>query len=295
MSVLQVDNLSRSYKDNKAVNDISFSVNPGEIVGFIGPNGSGKTTTLKCILDLIRRDAGEIKINGFSVPKERVKALSHTGCWMDISYLYYDLTAADHINFVQQTRNIPKETVARYIKFFDISGYLKLKVHKYSYGMRQRLGLALAAMTEPALLILDEPTNGLDPVGVLAFREVLLRLVKENNTAIFFSSHVLSELEKVVDKALFIKKGIIVHTEVNKSGHVYRVKVSDRAKALSLLAALDVNARLDEEYITFTDSKLIDAVMSAFYANGISVLDMEKTEDNLEKIFYSLYEDDGDV
>ena len=290
MAVLQVFGLSRSYNRLKAVNNVSFSVDAGEIVGFIGPNGAGKTTTFRCILDIIRRDSGDIKINGYAMPKHRVDAMTDTACWMDITHLYYDLTAADHIDFVQDIHKIPKKTVHKYVEIFECSSFLNLKVYKYSYGMKQRLGLTLAAMTEPKLLLLDEPTNGLDPVGVMVFREVLLNLAKENGTAIFFSSHTLSELEKVVDKALFIKKGEIVHTEVNGSNHVYKIKTSDIGRAMQLLSPLEVNAENDGEHITFLHSKSVNTVLSALYANGVSVLDVEKKETDLEKIFYSLYD-----
>ena len=290
MSILQVENLSKSYKAKKAVNNVSFSVDPGEIVGFIGPNGAGKTTSLRCILDIIRRDSGNIKINGHSMPKDRVKALSHTACWMDISHLYYDLTAEDHIEFTRKIRNVSKEAVKKYGDLFDIKGFMKLKVHKYSYGMRQRLGLALAVMTEPELLILDEPTNGLDPVGVQIFREALLMLAQEKNTAIFFSSHALSELEKVVDRALFIRKGELVHTEINKGEHVYKIKVLDAEKAQRLLAPLEISTKGDGDYISFVGAKAVNTVLSILYENNVEVLDIEKRETDLEEIFYSLYE-----
>ena len=290
MTALQVFDLSRSYNRIKAVNNVSFDVNPGEIVGFIGPNGSGKTTTFRCILDIIKRDSGIVKINGYAMPRFKVNAMAGTACWMEISHLYYDLTAADHIDFVQDIHSVPKETVKKYVEIFDVGSFLNLKVHKYSYGMKQRLGLTLAAMTEPKLLLLDEPTNGLDPVGIMVFREVLLSLAKEKGTAIFFSSHTLSELEKVVDRALFIKKGEIVHTEENDNNHVYKIKTADIAKAMRLLAPLDVNAESDGEYITFINTKSVDPVLSALYANGVAVLDVEKKETDLEKIFYSLYE-----
>lgn len=289
MSVLQVENLSRSYNGRRGVSGVSFCVNPGEIVGFIGPNGSGKTTTLRCIMDIIRRDTGDILINGHSMPKERIKALSHTACWMDIGHLFYDLSAADHIDFIQKTRNVSKEVVKKYTKLFDIDSYLKLKVHKYSYGMKQRLGLSLAAMTESSLYLLDEPTNGLDPIGVTAFREVLLMLAKEKNCAIFFSSHALTELSKVADRALFIKNGEIVHTEINKGGHVYHIKVESADHALTLIP--QIHARAEDGYIIFDGTVAINAVLSALYHHNVTVLDVEKKEADLENIFHKLYED----
>lgn len=290
MAVLTVENLSKSYGKIKAVSDISFSVNAGEIVGFIGPNGAGKTTVMKSILGILKPDSGKVTIGGYSMPGERVRALSMLTCWLDISNLYHDLTARDHIEFVARTRKIPNETVDKYVQQLDVARFMSLKIRKYSYGMKQRLGLTLAAMAEPKLLIIDEPTNGLDPLGILAFREVLKTLSSEHNTAVFFSSHSLSELDKLIDRALFIKKGKLIHSANHSKEQHYILKVSNHLLALKLLQQRGISAiEHCDDAICLSGSDEVDSVISLLYESKVRVLDVFKEETQLEGIFYNLF------
>jgi len=290
MAVINVENLSKSYGKIRAVINASFSVDAGEIVGFIGPNGSGKTTALKTILDLLKPDSGHISICGHTMPKERVKAFRHIACWIDISNLYYDLTARDHIDFVMKTRGVPKKTVDKYLDLLDVRNFMDLKVRKYSYGMKQRLGLTLATMTEPELLIIDEPTNGLDPFGIVSFREVLRALSVEHNTAIFFSSHSLSELEKLIDRAIFIKKGEIVQTDGHSKNNVYFLRVTDSKATYELLRQNDIVAAVHEnDEISFSGAATVSDVLSLLYGENLKVLDMYRKESDLEALFHSIF------
>lgn len=217
-TILEVNDIYKKLGTREIIKGISFSVEEGEIFGFLGPNGAGKTTTIKMIVGLISPDKGDIKIANHNVQLDREEALSNVGAVVESPELYTYLTGRQNLEQVASFyNNITNEDIEKVTDLVGLTGRLDDKVKKYSLGMKQRLGLATALLSKPKLLILDEPTNGLDPSGIVDFRNLIKKTAKEMKTAVFVSSHILSEIEQLCDTVAFIKSGVIQSIEkVNK-------------------------------------------------------------------------------
>lgn len=194
MKVLEVKGLKKKLGKREIIKDISFSVEEGEIFGFLGPNGAGKTTTIRMLVGLINPNGGSISICGHDLKNDTEKALKEVGAVVENPELYKYLSGRENLMQIARIRNIPKTQVDETIKLVGLENRIDDKVRKYSLGMKQRLGLAASLLSNPKLLILDEPTNGLDPSGILDFREVVKKAAKERGMAVFISSHILSEV-----------------------------------------------------------------------------------------------------
>ncbi|MBU5482874.1 ABC transporter ATP-binding protein [Clostridium sp. MSJ-11] len=213
MNVLEVDNLCKRLGSKPIIRGVSFSVKEGEIFGFLGPNGAGKTTTIRMLVGLIHPNEGSIKIMGKDLSKEREAALSHIGAVVENPELYGYLTGRENLMQIARIRGISKEKVDEIIDIVGLKDRIDDKVRKYSLGMKQRLGIGAALLPEPKLLILDEPTNGLDPSGILEFRSLIKNICREKKTSFFISSHILSEIQLLCHRVAFINKGIIQSIE----------------------------------------------------------------------------------
>lgn len=209
--VLKCDNINKVIKKKQILDNVSFELNEGEILGFIGPNGAGKTTTIKLILGLQSITSGTIKINGFDIQKDFVKAIEKVGAIVENPDFYMYLSGRKNLELIANMyKGIGKERIDEVVKLVGLENRINDKVSKYSLGMRQRLGIAQAIINKPNLLVLDEPTNGLDPEGIKELREFLVKLSKEENMAIFISSHNLAELESFCNKVCIIKSGKVI-------------------------------------------------------------------------------------
>jgi ABC-type multidrug transport system ATPase subunit len=206
---IDVAHLTKTYADFKAVNDISFQVQKGEVFGFLGPNGAGKTTTIKSILDLIHADSGIIRINGYDIQAQGKHAKQFIGYMPEKVAFYDNLTALQNMMFYAEIKHASKEECMRLIIDYGLGEAGKKRVGKFSKGMVQRLGMARAVLGNPPILILDEPTGGLDPRGVVLIRDKILEM-KQKGTTIFISSHILSEVQEVCDRVGIINRGVIV-------------------------------------------------------------------------------------
>lgn len=209
--VLEVSNLSKSFGKRKVLDNINIIIHEGDIVGLIGPNGAGKTTLIKTILSLYKYDSGNVKICGFDTKKDLEKSLSKTGSIIENPDMYLHLTGRKNLKITALINDIKdKEYIDEMVKFVGLDDRINDKVKKYSLGMKQRLGLANALIKKPKLLILDEPTNGLDPRGIKELRVMLKKISTEQNMSILISSHILSEVENICDRVIIIDKGNIV-------------------------------------------------------------------------------------
>lgn len=246
MKVLEVENLKKSLGKREIIKDISFSIEEGEIFGFLGPNGAGKTTTIRMLVGLIHPNEGSIKICGYDLKNDTEKALKEVGAVVENPELYKYLTGRENLMQIARIRKIPKESVEETIKLVGLENRIDDKVRKYSLGMKQRLGLAASLLSNPKLLILDEPTNGLDPSGILDFREVVKKAAKEKGMAVFISSHILSEVQHLCDRVAFINHGTIKSVEnvVNDS-----MKTDTDIICLNLTKEIDINLLKNIEYI----------------------------------------------
>ena len=209
--VLEVNNLSKSLGRREILHNINLKIYEGDIVGLIGPNGAGKSTLIKTITSLYNINSGNIKICGFDIKKELEDALSKIGCIIESPDLYKDLTGRDNIEIVKMLNNIKDNNyIEEMIDFVKLRDRIDDKVKKYSLGMKQRLALLCALIKKPKLLILDEPTNGLDPKGIKELREMIKRISREDNISVLISSHILKEVENICDRIAIINEGFII-------------------------------------------------------------------------------------
>lgn len=209
MNVLEVKNLRKVIGKREIIKDLNFTVKEGEIYGFLGPNGAGKTTTIRMLVGLISQTSGEVKICGIDLKKNKEKALKNVGAVVENPELYKYLSGRENLMQIARIRKVPKEEVEELIKLVGLQDRINDKVKKYSLGMKQRLGLAAALIGNPKLLILDEPTNGLDPSGIIDFRNIVKGISRKKGISVFVSSHILSEVQQLCDKVAFINEGII--------------------------------------------------------------------------------------
>ncbi|UTR07752.1 ABC transporter ATP-binding protein [Alkalihalobacillus sp. LMS6] len=209
---LQIKGLNKSFGKNHIIKDMSFQLKRGQIYGFLGPNGSGKTTTIRMIVSLIAPDSGDVIIEGNNIRTNRKQALSKIGAIVEDPDLYGYLTGQQNLEHFARLSNqvISKERIKEVVSLVELEGAMKKKVKSYSLGMKQRLGIAVSLLHRPSVLILDEPTNGLDPKGIRDLRSYLQRLAKEDGVTLLVSSHQLSEIETLCDRAIVIKKGEVV-------------------------------------------------------------------------------------
>lgn len=209
--VLKVVNLSKSFDKRKILDDINLEIYERDIIGLIGPNGAGKTTLIKTILNLYKYDKGSVKICGFSTKTNLEDALSKIGCIIENPDMYDNLTGRKNLKITELINNIKdKDYVNEMIQFVGLEDRINEKVKKYSVGMKQRLAIANALIKKPKLLILDEPTNGLDPKGIKELRNMLKIISIKQNMSILISSHILSEVENICDRVVIIDQGKIV-------------------------------------------------------------------------------------
>ncbi|MGN0025565.1 MAG: ABC transporter ATP-binding protein [Clostridium sp.] len=246
MKVLEVTNLKKTLGKREIIKNISFSIKEGEIFGFLGPNGAGKTTTIRMLVGLIHPNEGSISICGHDLKNDTEKALREVGAVVENPELYKYLSGRENLMQIARIRNISKEDVNETIKLVGLKDRIDDKVKKYSLGMKQRLGLAASLLSKPKLLILDEPTNGLDPSGILDFREVVKKAAKEKGMAVFISSHILSEVQHLCDRVAFINHGTIKSVEnvVNES-----METDTDIICLNLNEEIDLNELKKIEYV----------------------------------------------
>ncbi|MFT8322905.1 MAG: ABC transporter ATP-binding protein [Bacillus sp. (in: firmicutes)] len=240
-SLVEIKNVSKVIKGKKIIDSLSFNVEAGEVFGFLGPNGAGKTTTIRMIVGLISMSEGDIYINKESVRKNFEKAVQHVGAIVENPEMYKFLTGYQNlIHYARMIKGISKEKIMEVVELVGLKSRIHDKVRTYSLGMRQRLGLAQSLLHDPKVLILDEPTNGLDPAGIHEIRDHLRMLARDRNMAVIVSSHLLSEMEMMCDRIGIIQKGQLVDVQLVKDFvHVkekmYQIEVDQPERALELI------------------------------------------------------------
>ena len=283
--LLECENLCKSFGKKQILKDVSFEIDEGDILAFIGPNGSGKTTTIKLILGLQGIDKGKVLINGYNVEKDFIKAIEKVGAIVENPDTYMYLSGWQNLKLVASLyKGVTDEKIKEIVKLVDLEDRIHDKVSKYSLGMRQRLGIARALINNPNILILDEPTNGLDPEGIKDLRNLLKRLAKEG-MGILISSHNLAELESFCNKVLMIESGKIIETsEVAKfksAGNRYVFKVSS-TKSLDIEGIYDVK---ENEFSYNGDKENIAKVVKTLVKKNIDVYEVKMQELTLEEAF----------
>ncbi len=210
MNVIEVKNLTKLYKNNRGIKNVSLTVEKGDILGLLGPNGSGKTTAMKAILNLIH-SSGEIKVFGMDLDDNFEKIMQRTGALIESPAIYKDMTAYENVKMhASMYPHIDKERIEHILDVVHLLPYKNDKAGRFSLGMKQRLGLAVAFVSDPELIILDEPVNGLDIEGVVGIREIIKKLNKERNVTFLISSHMASEIEKTCNKVAVMYEGELI-------------------------------------------------------------------------------------
>lgn len=297
MKALQINDMHKSFGKKDVLKGLTFDVEPGEIVGFLGRNGSGKSTTMKCVSGLIKFNSGEINVFDHSIVKSREEALKCMGVSIEDPALYPSLNGHDHFNMVARWRGVSKDRIKEMEEFSGLEDNLKRATSKYSMGMKMRLMLSLVLLSKPKFIMLDEPMNGLDPDGVFELRQELKSL-KNEGCAILFSSHRLSEVEKVSDRVVMIEDGKVVYNgnlseEFRNTGLIY-INTADNEKAKDVLDAAEINTKISKEkgfenYIIISDYNIaIDKILSILYQANISINDIYKDHPTLESLYKSL-------
>lgn len=299
-AVLKINNLNKWFGKKKIIDDLSIEVYAGEVFGFLGPNGAGKTTTIKMIMGFLDIDSGEILINGINLRKNFEKAMSKIGGIVENPEMYKDISGITNLKmYARLQSNISKERINEVVRIVGMENRIHEKVKKYSLGMKQRIGLAQAILHRPKILILDEPTNGLDPAGIKELRDILKNLAHNENVAVFVSSHLLSEMELMCDRIGIINNGkllgvkTIEEMQSQASGGitVYRFTVKPVEKALEL-ARVEYSEKIKaitEDHIDIAvDSDDVMKINALFAANAIGITGVAKIETSLEDAFMNI-------
>lgn len=309
-AVLKIEHLSKTFGKREILHDISFEIYEGEIFGFLGPNGAGKTTTIKIAAGLLRLDEGEIYIAGHSVKKNFEEAMACVGGIVENPEFYKYMSGLDNLRLFANIRDgITEERIKEVVHLVGLDNRIKDKVGKYSLGMRQRLGVAQAILHRPKLLILDEPTNGLDPAGIKELRDVLKEISHNEGVSVLVSSHLMSEMEMMCDRVGVIVNGALVDvkpidelvsaTSLDKQD--YEIRVDDPARAIEVLDFVDpknklINGEGNLEVIVTADGKdeAISHINKAIVDAGLKLYTVSpKQNRRLEDVFIELTKAEG--
>ena len=288
--ILKCEKLNKHFGKRKILNDVSFELYEGDILGFIGPNGSGKTTTIKLILGLNSIDSGKVEIDGFDTEKQFNSAIEKVGTIVENPDMYMYLSGYENLKLIANLyKDVTKEKIDEVVRLVKLEERIKDKVSKYSLGMRQRLGIAQALLNSPKLLILDEPTNGLDPEGIKDLRNLLKDLAKNHNMAILISSHNLSELESFCNKVCIIQNGSVIETadvkklkkEVVQSSYVFEVdSTSEINKVINDAYILD-----NHKFKVSVSREQVPNIVTNLVNKNISIYEIKENIISLEEAF----------
>lgn len=298
---IQTTKLCKKYKNELRVNHLNLNVPSECIYGFLGPNGAGKSTTMKMMLGLIKPTEGSVKIYDQTLnEKNRISILSHTGSLIESPAFYGHLSGKENLEVIAELKNVPKKEIARVLEIVHLTGAKDKKAKHYSLGMKQRLGIAGALLGNPRLILLDEPTNGLDPAGIQEIRELICTLPKEYGMTVFISSHLLSEIDQMATQIGIIDNGELLFEDSLEAMHAYGkehllLKTSDTRKTLQLLDSYNIphsvidlepcNPRISIPLLS--DAELVP-ITQLLIRNQINVLRIEEKRKSLEDIFLDI-------
>lgn len=287
MNKISFENVTKKFNGNfweksqPVLNDVSFSIKQAEVVGFLGANGAGKTTAIKALLGFISVDTGQVIFEGFG-SSDRAGFIKNLGYLPEKTYVYQHLTGREFLEYVGSLHRVSKFDLVEKIKYWSerlsIAHAMKMQIKSYSKGMQQRLCFLAALLNSPQILVLDEPLSGLDPLGRREFKDIFTELNKERGTTIFFSSHVVSDVEEICNRVLFIEKGKMLYAGSldsllnEQADNNYRINYIDQNELKSELV----------------DGELKNYRLSQLLASGFSVIGLEKNKVTLESIIYKV-------
>ena len=296
MNIIETHDLCKQYGNTLRVAHLDLDVPEGSIYGFLGPNGAGKSTTLKMILGLVRPTAGNIKVLGKKMDgANRLSILRQVGSLIESPSYYGHLTGEENLRIVQTLRGVPERNIREVLQIVRLDGQRGKKVAHYSLGMKQRLGLAAALLGYPKLLILDEPTNGLDPAGIQEMRELICSLPERFGMTVVVSSHLLSEIDQMADHVAIIREGELVFQDTlealhGRSRHHLALRTTNNPVARAVLQEKSVSCREEEGYLILpilTD-ELAAQLTRLLAERRLGVIRLEERQRSLEDIFLEL-------
>ncbi|MCB2298778.1 ABC transporter ATP-binding protein [Clostridium tagluense] len=297
-TIVQIKNVTKKIGKKVIIDDLTFDVRSGEVFGFLGPNGAGKTTTIKMLLGLMSITKGEMYIDGINVEKDFEKAIAQVGGIIENPDLYKYLTGYQNLlHFFRMYPNLKKERIDEVIKIVGLEKTIHNKIKTYSLGMRQRLGVAQALLNSPKLLVLDEPTNGLDPAGIHELRDHLRTLAREENVAVIVSSHLLSEMELMCDRVGILQNGKLVKVQDMKemledeNDSVIALTVTPIEKAKIYLENLNIKYKpeiKDTEIEILENVENIPELVEKLVGQGIKIYGIHKVQQSLESKFLEM-------
>jgi ABC-2 type transport system ATP-binding protein len=296
-SIIETDGLTRQFGDVVAVEDVALRVREGSVYGFLGRNGAGKTTTLRLLLGLLKPSQGQVRINGFDLARHRRQAVAGCGVLLEADGFYRHLSGYANLDLYRRMLGLSAQSIVEALEIVGLAGQWKKKVSAYSLGMRQRLGIARALLSRPSVLILDEPTNGLDPDGILDIRRLLKELPKRTAATILVSSHLLSEVEIIADDVGIIEQGRLV-AQGSLQGLAasmptrLRVGVDQPEAGLTEIRALGCQAQLEDGCVWVTlepgenPRMLAQQLSRTLCGLGLNLHELSHEQHSLEQFFH---------
>ncbi|WP_306010009.1 ABC transporter ATP-binding protein [Bacillus sp. MMSF_3328] len=299
--ILETNGLTKKFGKRSAVENVDLRLAKGEIYGFLGPNGAGKTTTIRMLLGLARPTGGSIHIFGRDLKKEKLQILRKVGSLVEYPSYYGHLTAIENLEALRRILEVPKSRIDEVLAIVRLSKEAKRPVKGFSLGMKQRLGIAAALLANPELLILDEPTNGLDPSGILEIRELIKSMPAQHGMTILVSSHLLSEIDQMATQVGIISKGSMIfqdsiHVLRQKANSQIAITVNETEKAWRALLSNGIQAEKEREHLLLdgTDAQVAAAV-ETLVRHDVSVYRVQEQRKTLEDIFLELTGEGGSL
>lgn len=294
-TIISTHNLTKCYGSVSSVNNVNLSVYEGDVYGFLGPNGAGKSTTLKMLLGLVQPTDGKVAVFGKDFSKNRRLILSQTGSLIESPSFYGHLTGYENMRIMQSLRNVPDRNVNEALQIVRLEKQKDKKVNQYSLGMKQRLGIAMALIAFPKLLILDEPTNGLDPAGIGEIRELIQSLPHRYGITVLISSHLLSEIEQIANSVGIISQGKLLFQGSmdqlrSKSETRIALKTENNAEAERILLNQGLSPLLENGYLTLrgVEDNEVARINKTLVHTGIDVIRIEEQRKSLENLFLEM-------
>ena len=296
MNIIETNDLCKQYGNALRVAHLDLDVPEGSVYGFLGPNGAGKSTTLKMILGLVRPTAGDIRVLGKKMDGgNRLSVLRQVGSLIESPSYYGHLTGEENLRIVQTLRGVPEKNIREVLQIVRLDGQRGKKLAHYSLGMKQRLGLAAALLGYPKLLILDEPTNGLDPAGIQEMRELICSLPERFGMTVVVSSHLLSEIDQMADHVAIIREGELVFQDTlealhGRSRHHLALRTTNNAVARAVLQERSVPCQEEEGYLILPilSDELAAQLTRLLAERHLGVIRLEERQKSLEDIFLEL-------
>lgn len=291
--VISTEGISKSFRGKQAVCEVSLRVPAGSVYAFLGPNGAGKSTTIRMLLGLLQPSGGNISLFGQELQRNRSEILARTGSLVESPSLYGHLTAHENLEIPRRILGAPRSDIDRVLRIVGLASNAQQLVKTFSLGMKQRLGLALALLGNRQLLILDEPTNGLDPAGILEMRSLIRRLPQEQGITVFLSSHLLNEVEQVATHVAMLSQGEMVFQgtlmELEQMRRAsLRIGVTEMESALTLLSSRGWNVSRSDGYLVSSDTHEVAAINRALVEAGLDVHLLATESVSLEEVFLKM-------